>query len=190
MSDNPLTSNELGSLSDADRAMLDDALQQIPSEHNALFTAMLLSTRAVVKHDTASVHMAVRGFPELLDESDARSRELLDAAQGFRKDTEEMRREWREFAEQMRGDVSAAVSSLVQIRTDLDGHMAESRSDRARLSTNQDELWARQRADQRANARRFRLLAAAVAVLFLELLVRYGPMIATALLSVMLLVIL
>lgn len=184
MSDTPLTPSEIDALHPDDRTFLLDAWGRLTPDQEDQVRVLTMLTRAVVKHDTAPVHMAVKGFPELLDESDARSRELLDAAQGFRADAEEMRREWREFAEQMRGDVTAAVTSLVQIRTDLDSHMAESRSDRARLSTNQDRLWARQRADQR----RFWLLVAIVAALVVDLLLRYAPMLMAALLSVVLMV--
>jgi Flp pilus assembly protein TadB len=77
---NPLTQRERATLSDADRAMLDDAVQAIPSEHDALFTALLLSTRAIVRHDVAGVRTAAEGYAELLDVADERARELLDAA--------------------------------------------------------------------------------------------------------------
>ena len=84
----PLSEHERASLSDEDRAMLDAAVQAIPSEHNALFTAMMMAIRAIVKHDTNGIRNAVNGSFELLDAADDATRELISAARQFRADGE------------------------------------------------------------------------------------------------------
>lgn len=89
---NRLSDHERGTMSDVDRAMLDDAVQGISSEHNALFTALLLCTRAIVKHDQAGMRNAVSGVFELQDRADEATRELVDAARQFRADGEALAR--------------------------------------------------------------------------------------------------
>jgi hypothetical protein len=95
-------------MSHADRVMLDDAVQNIPSEHNDLFTALLLSTRAIVRHDQAGLRNAVGGVFELQDRADEATRELMDAARQFRADGEALA---------MRLD--EAIAASLADRTDL-----------------------------------------------------------------------
>ena len=85
---NRLSDHERGTMSDVDRAMLDDAVLGISSEHNALFTALLLCTRAIGKHDQAGMRNAVSGVFELQDRADEATRELVDVARQFRADGE------------------------------------------------------------------------------------------------------
>lgn len=105
---NRLTVQENDTLSEEDRAMLDAALQRIPSEHSDLFTALMLSIRAIVKHDTAGIRNAVNGSFELLDHADDAARELMDAARQFRAD-----------GEALATRLDEAIASSMADRTDL-----------------------------------------------------------------------
>lgn len=87
----PLSDNELATLSDADRQMLDEAVAQIPPEHNALFTALLLSTRGIVAHDVSGIRAQVKGWPELLDANDANQRDVVEAALALRAVADDLR---------------------------------------------------------------------------------------------------
>ncbi len=75
-----LNERELGTMTDADRAMFDAAVQAIPPEFDPVFTALMLSNRAIVRHDMAGIKTAIDGYAELLDSSDAKARELVEAA--------------------------------------------------------------------------------------------------------------
>lgn len=114
-----LTPNERATLSPDDRAMLDDALQRIPSERNPEFTAFMLSIRAIIRHDTASVRNGVSGVFELQDKADEAARELLDAA-----------RELRTQAQALADSVSEARQEIAALRDNVTRDRADALEER------------------------------------------------------------
>lgn len=155
-------------LTPAERDEYDYWLQRIPSggTEEALWNLMRLQ----IRHDTAGIRMEVAGWPELMDAYDASRREVVDAARNLSQATEAMT-----------GRVDEAIAGL---QTQINERVAESEADRGQLR-------AQAEADRvRLNrvARTVAGLAVVLAALVVEALVRYWPLIASALLSAVLVV--
>jgi hypothetical protein len=110
-----LKDQEYNALSPEDRAMFDDAIQQVPSERNPEIVILMLASRGIIKYDTAGIHTAVAGVFELQDKADEATRELLDTARAFRADTAIVRGE----LEALSGRLSEFVSASTADRADL-----------------------------------------------------------------------
>lgn len=164
-----LSPNERAALSDADRAMLDAHIQQIPAERNAEFVVMMLAIRGIVRHDTSGIHSAVRGVFELQDAADAKAQELVDAAKGL-----------RTAADDLRLGLAAMTTITTGLRAELDGFVSTSTADRADLRERITTVERR----QGQQGTYIWWLGAAVAVFLAELVWRYGALIAGTLLSV------
>lgn len=135
--------------------MFDAAMQRIPSERNDEFTALLLATRAIIKHDTAGIRNAVSGSFELLDAADEARAELLDAARAFR------------------ADALTLAGDIVTLRGELQAAAASSLADRVELRTR-----------VRRAEHRIVTLTVLLVVLIVELVYRYGAALLALLVSV------
>lgn len=157
-------------LTPAERDEYDSWLQRIPTggEGEALWNLLRLQ----IRHDTAPLHVAVRGWPELLDAADERSRELVDAA-----------RELRAATDAALAQVSAATTVMREMRAELDRHYEENRADRAALHLAVEAVDARVTRVERRLSGRVLALAVVVAALVAEALLRYWPIIVGGLLS-------
>ncbi len=123
---------ELGTMTDADRAMFDAAVQAIPAEHNNLFTALMLSNRAITRHDMAGVKTAIDGYAELLDASDERARELVEAARKLQAATQTVM--------DMQAQNERRLTTVEGEREDFLKFMDKSSSDRAGIREEIREL--------------------------------------------------
>lgn len=146
----PLTPPERGTLSDVDRQMLDDAVQAIPSEHAALFTALLLATRAIIAHDVRGIRTIAEGWPELFEQAEQQQGALLEAAHQFQRAATEQ------------------YNRLSDLHQQLVSHIVESTAEqgRVRRRLSRDERWG-------LAGGVFLLF------IWIELLFRYGPVAVT-----------
>lgn len=165
--------SERATLTEEERRLFDEAVQQIPADRNPEFTALLIGSRGMVRHHGNELIATTEGYRKLLDDVAERYHELLDTADGRQAELVAAARELRAIAENMTTRLDEVLSGMGQMRTELDTHVAASTSDRADLRRRLVRL-----------DRRLVGVIVAVVVLLVEMFWRYWPAV-VSLLSVL-----
>jgi hypothetical protein len=162
-----LRATERETLTPDERAMFDAAVAEIPSEDNALFTALLFGSRGMVRHHGRELVTVAEGYRELLDSADAQRRDLVDAARELQGAHSAAVEELRAAAALLREQAAATAADMATIRERQDRQDEHARAADRDIATMTRHL--------RRTDRALILVAATVVALCVETLGRYGP---------------